>query len=50
MSADDLEIVCRETTDVFHLAAVYDLAVEKDLAFRVNVEGTRNVNELVKKM
>lgn len=50
MSADDLEIVRRDTTDVFHLAAVYDLAVEKDLAYRVNVEGTRNVNEFVKKL
>ncbi len=44
----DLEIIRAETTDVFHLAAVYDLAVSKDLAFRVNVEGTQNVNALVK--
>lgn len=50
ISENDLEIVRRETTEVFHLAAVYDLAVEKDLAFRVNVEGTRNVNELVKNL
>ena len=50
ISEEDLETVSAETTDVFHLAAVYDLAVEKDLAFRVNVDGTRNVNELVKKM
>jgi thioester reductase-like protein len=27
----------------YHLAAVYDLAVARDLAWRVNVEGTRNV-------
>ena len=50
MSTEDSEIVLAETTDVFHLAAVYDLAVEKELAYRVNVEGTRQVNELVKKM
>lgn len=50
LAANDLEIVYRDTTDVFHLAAVYDLAVEKDLAYRVNVEGTRNVNELIKKL
>ncbi len=43
----DLEMIRQNTTDVFHLAAVYDLAVAKDLAFRVNVEGTKNVNELV---
>ncbi|HSK71431.1 MAG TPA: SDR family oxidoreductase [Pyrinomonadaceae bacterium] len=48
MSGEDLEIARGETTDVFHLAAVYDLAVEKDLAYRVNVEGTKNVNELIK--
>jgi len=43
----DLAAVQAETTDVYHLAAVYDLSVEKDLAFRVNVEGTRNVNDFV---
>ncbi|MGM9987241.1 MAG: SDR family oxidoreductase [Bacillaceae bacterium] len=31
-------------THVFHLAAIYDLAVPKDLAYKVNVEGTKNVN------
>jgi hypothetical protein len=36
-----------ETTDVHHLAAVYDLSVAKDTAHSVNVEGTRNVNEIV---
>jgi len=45
ISDDDLETIRNETTDVFHLAAVYDLAVDKATAFHVNVEGTRNVNE-----
>lgn len=44
ISESDLEIVRRETTDIFHLAAIYDLAVEKNPAFAVNVEGTKNVN------
>ncbi len=48
ISEKDLKTVQAQTTDVFHLAAIYDLAVEKDLAYRVNVEGTRNVNEFVK--
>ncbi len=48
ISEKDLAIVRAETTDVYHLAAVYDLAVEKNLAVRVNVEGTRNVNEFIK--
>lgn len=30
-------------TEVYHLAAVYDLSVSRDLATRVNVEGTRHV-------
>lgn len=30
-------------SEVFHLAAVYDLAVPRDVAMRINVEGTRNV-------
>lgn len=50
MSEADLEVVRRETTDVYHLAAVYNLEVEKELAYRVNVDGTRNVNELVRQL
>ncbi|HYN84898.1 MAG TPA: SDR family oxidoreductase [Pyrinomonadaceae bacterium] len=38
----------RETTLLFHLAAVYDLAVAREPAFRVNVEGTKNVNEFAR--
>ena len=45
-----MEIVRAETTDVFHLAAVYDLAISRDLAYRVNVEGTKNVNEFAKNL
>ena len=45
---EDLETIAFETTDVFHLAAAYDLAVSKDTAFSVNLEGTKNVNEFVK--
>jgi nucleoside-diphosphate-sugar epimerase len=30
-------------TEVFHLAAVYDLAVSREIGMKVNVEGTRNV-------
>ncbi|MBK9163573.1 MAG: SDR family oxidoreductase [Acidobacteria bacterium] len=50
MSTDDLAVVRRETTDVHHLAAIYDLAVEREPAFAVNVEGTRNVNELCRSL
>lgn len=37
----------QSVTHVFHLAAIYDLAVPKDIAYNVNVNGTRNVNEWV---
>jgi len=39
-AADSLE---GELTGAYHLAAVYDLAVSRELAERVNLEGTRNV-------
>jgi nucleoside-diphosphate-sugar epimerase len=41
----ELERARKETTIIFHLAAIYDLAVEQGLAMRVNVEGTRHVNQ-----
>jgi nucleoside-diphosphate-sugar epimerase len=44
MSAEDLDAVRAETTDIFHLAAAYDLAIDRETALRVNLEGTRNVN------
>lgn len=38
----------KTVTTFWHLAAIYDLAVPKDLAWKVNVHGTNNVNEFVK--
>ena len=48
LSSTELERARRETTTVFHLAAIYDLAVAEDIATRVNVGGTRNVNSFAK--
>ncbi|HLM56247.1 MAG TPA: SDR family oxidoreductase [Pyrinomonadaceae bacterium] len=45
LSPEDSAETRRAATAVFHLAAVYDLGVERELARRVNVEGTRNVND-----
>lgn len=39
-----------ETTVLFHLAAIYDLAVRRDVAMRVNVEGTRHVNRFAREL
>ncbi|HKX84081.1 MAG TPA: SDR family oxidoreductase, partial [Pyrinomonadaceae bacterium] len=47
---EDIETIRDETTDVFHLAAVYDLAVDKKLAFKVNLDGTKNVNEFARSL
>lgn len=42
------EDLAEKITHVFHLAAIYDLAVPKDIAYRVNITGTENVSEWVK--
>jgi thioester reductase-like protein len=43
---EDLNLrIQKEVTHVFHLAAIYDLAVPQELAFKVNVDGTENVNK-----
>jgi thioester reductase-like protein len=47
-AAADLEEARGEATAVFHLAAVYDLAVRREIGERVNVEGTRNVNRFAR--
>lgn len=44
LSAMDVDIARSETSVLFHLAAIYDLTVKRELAMQVNVEGTRNVN------
>jgi thioester reductase-like protein len=39
----DRASLAEATTEIWHLAAVYDLAVPRDLAMRVNVDGTTNL-------
>ncbi|HEY1357818.1 MAG TPA: SDR family oxidoreductase [Thermoleophilaceae bacterium] len=46
LSDSDWDRLAAELTTVFHLAAVYDLAVPAEIAQRVNVDGTGNVLEL----
>src|SRR5690606_3670860 len=45
-----LETLSKQITHVFHLAAIYDLAVPKDIAYEVNVNGTKNVNKWLTKL
>jgi len=48
LSATDAELLRNTVTRSFHLAAIYDLAVNRDLAMKVNVDGTKNVNAFVR--
>ncbi|MDX6384628.1 MAG: hypothetical protein QOK48_2201 [Blastocatellia bacterium] len=48
LSEGELAEARRETTVVFHLAAIYDLEVAEETATRVNVAGTRNVNNFAR--
>jgi thioester reductase-like protein len=48
LSPQETEVARREVTSIFHLAAIYDLAVDCAVASHVNVEGTLNVNQFAK--
>jgi thioester reductase-like protein len=43
-----LEEIKNEVTDIYHLAAIYDLGVDKETAREVNVNGTKNVLKLAR--
>ena len=48
LSPQETEAARQEITSIFHLAAIYDLAVDCAVASHVNVEGTLNVNQFAK--
>ncbi|HBB88489.1 MAG TPA: hypothetical protein DC047_12825 [Blastocatellia bacterium] len=50
LAQNDLERARSGSTILFHLAAIYDLAVQQELALRVNVGGTRNVNHFAQSL
>src|SRR3954453_23254811 len=45
LAPEDYERLTAETTNVFHLAAIYNLAVPFDIAQKVNVDGTGHIVE-----
>jgi thioester reductase-like protein len=49
LSKQDYERLQAETTVAYHLAAIYNLAVPLDIAQKVNVEGTGNVLQLLRR-
>jgi thioester reductase-like protein len=48
LSEVDRQLVRSETTRVFHLAAIYDLGIARDEAMKINVEGTRHINQFIR--
>jgi thioester reductase-like protein len=44
----ELRMLQQEVTRVFHLAAIYELAVAEDVALRVNVLGTSHLNQIAR--
>ena len=47
MGEEEAQLLHERLTGCYHLAAVYDLAVEREVGMRVNVEGTMNVLEFL---
>ncbi|MFI5118792.1 MAG: SDR family oxidoreductase [Thermoanaerobaculia bacterium] len=47
LAASKAKELLKSLAGCFHLAAVYDLAVARDLGTRINVEGTKNVLEFL---
>jgi nucleoside-diphosphate-sugar epimerase len=48
LSGEEVERVASQVTRVYHLAAVNQLSVPRETAWRTNVDGTRNVIELAR--
>ena len=47
LAASQARALLKDLAGCFHLAAVYDLAVARDIGLRINVEGTKNVLEFL---
>lgn len=50
LTGANLERARSETTALFHFAAIYDLAVKQEVALRINLGGTRNVNQFAQSL
>ncbi len=48
LAGPEYQDLCETVTHVFHLAAISYLGMPREVAFRVNVDGTRNVLELAR--
>lgn len=50
LSKSDKAYLMEKNIVFWHLAAIYDLAVPRDIAWKVNVEGTQKVNEFISEL
>ena len=50
ISQEDEDYLKGKEVTFWHLAAIYDLAVPRDIAWKVNVEGTGNVNLFISEL
>lgn len=50
LTKKDLATIQDKATEIWHLAAVYNLSISEQTAFRINVEGTRRILELAKSL
>ena len=50
LSSQDLATARAESAIIFHLAAIYDLAVTRGTGMLVNVQGTSNVNQFARSL
>ncbi|WP_187345131.1 SDR family oxidoreductase [Cystobacter ferrugineus] len=48
LSGQEYQRLCSRVTHIFHLAAVFYMGVPKETAWRINVDGTRNMLELAR--
>ncbi|SES67473.1 Thioester reductase domain-containing protein [Oceanobacillus limi] len=48
VQSEEQALLQRTVTHVFHLAAIYDLVVPQPTAYKVNVTGTKHVNNWIK--
>ncbi len=50
LGLEDISRIKNETIEIFHLAAIYDLGVSRDVAMEINFNGTRNVLDFAERI
>ncbi|MBM4386340.1 MAG: SDR family oxidoreductase, partial [Deltaproteobacteria bacterium] len=50
LSGTEVQEIVNEVTHIYHLAAIYHLGVSREVTYRVNVEGTKNILDFAESM